>query len=215
MDIVKATPRQFAAVRAFYFAVIDGLADVEYGPGWEKDIYPAPEYLADAIGAGELYIGVDAGDAGEGVAGKSGEDGEGGEGGEIIAAMVLNHHCNEAYRGFSWPTQVAPDEVMVIHTLAVLPQHTGKGYAKQLVRFAIEKARAAGQKAIRLDVLAGNVPAERLYPALGFVYLGTIPMFYEDTGWTDYELYELRLDEAQGPAARVTTASAAPEGRDA
>ncbi|MBR2790407.1 MAG: GNAT family N-acetyltransferase [Eggerthellaceae bacterium] len=193
MDIVKATPEQFPQVRAFYFAVIDGLADAEYGPGWEKDIYPAPEYLADAIGAGELYIGVDEGSR------------------EIIAAMVLNHHCNEAYQGFPWPTEAAPDEVMVIHTLAVLPQHTGKGYAKQLVRFAIDVARTQRQKAIRLDVLAGNVPAERLYTALGFVYLGTIPMFYEDTGWTDYELYELRLPETQEPS----TAPAVPEGRGA
>ena len=193
MIIAKATPEQFSQVRAFYFAVIDGLADAEYGPGWEKDIYPAPEYLADAIGASELYIGID-------------EDSR-----EIIAAMVLNHHCNEAYQGFSWPTEAAPDEVMVLHTLAVLPQHMGKGYAKQLVRFAIDVARTQRQKAIRLDVLAGNVPAERLYPALGFVYLGTIPMFYEDTGWTDYELFELRLPEAQEPA----TAPAGPEGRGA
>ena len=86
MIIAKATPEQFSAIRAFYFAVIDGLADAEYGPGWEKDIYPAPEYLADAIGAGELYIGVDEGDGGDA--------GEGS--GEIIAAMVLNHQCNEA-----------------------------------------------------------------------------------------------------------------------
>ena len=41
MIIAKATPEQFSAIRAFYFAVIDGLADAEYGPGWEKDIYPA------------------------------------------------------------------------------------------------------------------------------------------------------------------------------
>ena len=79
------------------------------------------------------------------------------------------------------------------------------------MRFAIDVARTQRQKAIHLDVLAGNVPAERLYPALGFVYLGTIPMFYEDTGWTDYGLYELRLDEAQEPA----TAPAGPEGCDA
>ena len=28
---------------------------------------------------------------------------------------------------------------------------------------------------------------------LGFTYLHTLKMFYEDTGWTDYELYEYKL----------------------
>ncbi len=48
-------------------------------------------------------------------------------------------------------------------------------------------------KAIRLDVLKGNLPAEKLYSGLGFRYLHTLNMFYEDTGWTDYELYEYTL----------------------
>ena len=46
---------------------------------------------------------------------------------------------------------------------------------------------------MRLDVLEGNVPAERLYEGFGFRYLATMPMFYEDTGWTNYELYEYPL----------------------
>ncbi|MDD5922530.1 MAG: hypothetical protein PUC44_05065 [Eubacteriales bacterium] len=49
------------------------------------------------------------------------------------------------------------------------------------------------QKAVRLDVLAGNVPAEKLYEGLGFKYMDALKMYYEDTGWTDYELYEYVL----------------------
>ena len=44
--------------------------------------------------------------------------------------------------------------------------------------------------AIRLDVLGGNIPAEKAYTRMGFVYRGTINMFYEDTGWTGYRLFE-------------------------
>lgn len=47
--------------------------------------------------------------------------------------------------------------------------------------------------ALRLDVLGGNVPAERLYTGQGFTYRGTVRMFYDDTGWTDYGLYEYLL----------------------
>ena len=44
MRIVQAQEEQFAEVKAFYYAIIDGLAEAEYGPGWTKDIYPAPDY---------------------------------------------------------------------------------------------------------------------------------------------------------------------------
>ncbi len=43
------------------------------------------------------------------------------------------------------------------------------------------------------DVLGGNVPAERLYTGQGFARCGTVRMFYADTGWTDYGLYEYLL----------------------
>ena len=48
-------------------------------------------------------------------------------------------------------------------------------------------------KAVRLDVLEGNVPAERLYSGLGFSCVGMVPMFYEDTGWKNFKAYEYVL----------------------
>lgn len=62
-----------------------------------------------------------------------------------------------------------------------------------MVIFAIDTARAGGQKVMRLDVLKGNVPAEKLYEGLGFKYLHMLKMFYPDTGWTEFELYEYAL----------------------
>ena len=62
-----------------------------------------------------------------------------------------------------------------------------------MVKFAIEKARTEQQKALRLDVFKGNVPAEKLYAGLGFQYLHTLQMLYEDTGWTDFKLYEYKI----------------------
>ncbi|QQB18031.1 hypothetical protein [Veillonella parvula] len=54
-------------------------------------------------------------------------------------------------------------------------------------------AKENKQKSIRLDVLKGNVPAEKLYSSMSFKYICTLPMYYEDTGLTDYEIYELSL----------------------
>ena len=171
--IAQAGPDQYESVRAFYHALIDAIALLPYGAGWKKDIYPSKEMLRDAAGAGELFIATDSG--------------------KIIGAMVVNHECNEGYREYKWPTEAEDSEVTVIHALGVHPDYSGKGVARQMVRFVIEKAGSEGQKVIRLDVLKGNLPAEKLYKRIGFKYLHTLNMFYEDTGWTDYELYEYPL----------------------
>lgn len=173
MIIKKASTDQYPAVREFYHSLIDGIEDSPYGAGWKKDIYPAPDYLINTISRGELYIGV--------------------EDNKIIASMVLNHECNEGYQKFRWPTEAEADEITMIHALGVHPLQARRGYAKEMVKFAIETAHKNHQKVIRLDVLKGNVPAEKLYAGLGFQYLYTLQMFYEDTGWTDYELYEYRI----------------------
>ena len=47
--------------------------------------------------------------------------------------------------------------------------------------------------ALRLDMLGGNVPTERLYAGQGFERRGTVRMFYADPGCTDYGLYEYLL----------------------
>lgn len=39
-------------------------------------------------------------------------------------------------------------------------------------------------------VWKGNLPAEKLYEGFGFKCIATISMYYEDTDWTDFELYE-------------------------
>ena len=173
MEIRKATAEQYQSVRLFYHHVIDGLSEMPYGAGWIKDVYPAPEYLKESINNGELYIAT--------------------EEGNIVAAMIVNHSCNDSYREFDWPTAAEDYEVTVIHALGVAPERGGKGYARRMVQYAIDNARKNQQKVIRLDVLKGNVPAEKLYSGVGFRHLHTLQMYYEDTGWTDFELYEYAL----------------------
>ena len=78
----------------------------------------------------------------------------------------------------------------MIHALGVHPDFHGKGYAKAMVRKAVAIAGESGMKAIRLDVLDGNIPADKLYQGMGFQYLASVQMYYEDTGWTSFKLYE-------------------------
>ena len=71
-------------------------------------------------------------------------------------------------------------------------QHLLLGVAR-LHPLSAASASARLTAALRLDVLGGNVPAERLYAGQGFERRGTVRMFYADTGWTDYGLYEYLL----------------------
>jgi ribosomal protein S18 acetylase RimI-like enzyme len=173
MIIRKAEAKQFQAVRELYYDIIDAVGDSGDSVGWKRDIYPAPDFLFDSIRRGELFIAE--------------------EGDTIVGAMVLNHLSNEEYQSFDWPTQAEESEITVIHALGIRPSCRGKGCARQMVRFALDHARENGQKVIRLDVLKGNVAAKKLYTGMGFRYLHSLPMYYEDTGWTDFELYEYPL----------------------
>ena len=73
--------------------------------------------------------------------------------------------------------------------------HGRRALSARLAQGRVPHAGVSGRVhcALRLDVLGGNVPAERLYTGQGFTYRGTVRMFYDDTGWTDYGLYEYLL----------------------
>ena len=173
MIITPATPDQYDSVRAFYHSMIDAMASSTVYVGWKKDIYPAPGFLKESIQMGELYLVL--------------------EDDQIVAAMIFNHECNESYQRFEWQTAANDSEIMVIHALGVHPHFFGKGYAKALVRKAIDLATEKRMKAIRLDVLEGNIPAENLYLGFGFQYMTMLRMYYEDTGWTNFKLFEYEI----------------------
>jgi GNAT superfamily N-acetyltransferase len=59
--------------------------------------------------------------------------------------------------------------------MAVRAAAHGKGVGRALVRAVIEEARRSGLKQLVLTYTEGNLPAERLYRACGFVEFGREP----------------------------------------
>ena len=82
----------------------------------------------------------------------------------------------------------------VIHILAVSPDRQGSGIGSEMVREAIELAKANGMIAIRLDALATNTPAHKLYERLGFEYRGKQNLYADITGWTDFYFFEYKYE---------------------
>ena len=177
MDFIirKAVPEDFKKTVDFYHCLIDSMKNAEYRPLWEKDVYPTREFIHDSIEKNELFVMTD-------------ND-------LIIGSVVLNHHCEAGYSKVQWKVSAAASEIMIVHILAVSADYQGKGLAKKMVEYSIEYGKSRGMKAIRLDVLPANIPAKNLYTRMGFIYMDTIQLFYEDTGLIDFLLYEYPLQE--------------------
>ena len=88
---------------------------------------------------------------------------------------------------------MADDKAAVIHILAISPDYQGKGIGLEMVREAINLAKEKGMQAIRLDALASNTLAHRIYERLGFEYRGKQHLYAENTGWTDFYFFEYKL----------------------
>ncbi|MCC8060042.1 MAG: GNAT family N-acetyltransferase, partial [Clostridiales bacterium] len=150
LQIRKAAPEDYSLVRELYYQITDEMEHSEFSPGWVRDVYPSQNFLRESIQHEELYIGM-------------AEN-------RVVSAMVINHEGNDSYQNAHWRVCAKKEEIVVIHALGVLPSCSGAGCAKQMTRYVIELARKKAMKAIRLDVLHGNLPAVKSYTKVGFAY---------------------------------------------
>ena len=180
---IKVRPaglEEYTQVMEFYDRVTDEMEGREYHPAWQKGVYPDPAFIRRSAQEGTLYV-LEA----DGI---------------IAGAMVMNHETAEGYDRVPWQVEARPEEVAVLHALGVLPGYHGHGLGKKLVGAAAGLASQAGCRAIRLDVLEGNLPARWLYERMGFHYICRTELFYEDTGRMGFWMYELALGEGTRPA---------------
>ena len=111
----------------------------------------------------------------------------------ITAAVAVTPYQTDDYHGIDWQTALKDDEVAVVHILAVNPRFQNRGCAKAIMRDVIGLADSKGLKAVRLDALACNIPAHRLYESLGFQKRDVRHWYAENTGWFDFYLFEYLL----------------------
>ncbi len=173
LGIRAARADEFAAVRDFYHGIIAAMEGSEFHPLWKRGVYPSDDFLHASIERGELYVGE--------------------ADGKTAAAMVINGDGAEGYESAPWSASAARGEFSVIHALGVAAAFQRRGFAKEMARAAIEMARGRGLRAVRLDVLSGNLPAIRAYESIGFRRVAGAKIFYEDTGLADFLLYEYAL----------------------
>ena len=140
---------------------------------WQRGKYPTADHARAALKAGTLYVAEEAG--------------------EVYACVNLNGEQLPEYADLDWSVPAKPEEVMVIHTLCIRPGWTGRGKARELVSFCEEEARRQGKKVIRLDTYKGNVPANAMYPKLGYTLVGGTEFFFQGFVREVLNCYDKRL----------------------
>lgn len=177
--IRKAVPSDVDAVAASYRLLLDHEAATHSCTNWKPGIYPIRQDAQGAVDNGTLYVLEEAG--------------------EVCASMILNQHQAPEYAQIQWLYPAADEQVLVIHTLCMAPDKAGRGYGTQMVRYAMEHARAMGCTVIRIDTYVGNLPAQRLYQKLGFRISGRKQVKHH--GLFDSELYYLETRLTQPEAS--------------
>ena len=172
MKLDKATINDFESVIRFYDDVTLHTPEMETYARWKKGQHPTEEGIKAYIEEGSMYLYK--------------------ENDAIAGAMAVTMYQGEDYHAIEWAKQVEDNEAAVIHILAVNPDYQGSGVGTEMIREAINLSVDSGMKSIRLDALASNTPAHKIYKRIGFEYRGKQHLYAENTGWTDFLFFELK-----------------------
>lgn len=173
LRLVKANMGDFIKVRDAYLDIIEHSPNLKQYARWEYGKHPTDDAMIRFISAGNMYILMDSA--------------------EIAGVAAITPGQDEDYRQVQWRVEVQDHEVMTLHLLGILPRYQGAGVGRAMMRKALGMAAEGGMKAFRLDTLASNIPAQRFYESLGFVFCGKQHWYAENTGWTDFYLYEQEI----------------------
>ena len=171
--IEKAQESDIDALSQFYDEVNDYLASHINYPEWKRGIYPAGDTAENAVLEGTAYAAR--------------------ENGRIIGSFILRQMPENGYEKADWHFPSDYDNIIVVYTLAVHPDYSGKGVGRQLVDFVVDYGRENGMKAVRLDVYEKNEPAIRLYQKCGFQYIDTVDLGYGKYGLDRFALFQKLL----------------------
>lgn len=164
----------FEDIKRRYLEVIEQTPGMAEYTRWKYGQHPSDEMLQGYINRGEMYVYTEE---------------------ETVKGMVaITMYQGEDYEDVSWGRMLQEDEVAVLHILAVCPAYQKQGIAERMVREAINLAAEHNKKAVRLDSLGFNIPAQKMYEKLGFSYRGKLQLYAENTGWTDFKFYEWSLE---------------------
>ena len=173
MKLIKCSRSHIHAVTEVYHRTIRHLEENINYPRWSPE-HPSDQSIAEAVESGVQYLCI--------------------KDGEPLGAVVLSEAPEGYYQAGEWSRELTEGEYLVIHALAVHPSFEHKGVGTFMVEQCVALARQCGYRAVRLDVVPGNLPAERLYKKLGFTYAGTKDLRRNIDGIPAFDLFERNIE---------------------
>lgn len=161
-NVRLAVEDDFDDLIELYEAVSAEVAGTSNDPIWEVGVYPTLDELRAFIEAREFYV--------------SERDGR------IAGALVATKRGEEGYEAVSWRSSIPVEDSVVIHLFGMHPDFRGSGLARPMMEAVQAELRRRGEQILRLDVIAKNVGAQRVYDRFGFTKC--------DTAWLEYPDYQ-------------------------
>lgn len=157
--IRKGTDADIDRVAEIYDAILTAEEEGKTAIGWKRGIYPTRKTAEAAVYAGDLFVME--------------------HNSRVIAAARINQIQVPEYKDALWQYQnTADDKIMVLHTLVVDPEVSGKGFGTEFVKFYEEYALSHDCPYLRMDTNAKNTAARRLYARLGYCEVGIVPCVF-------------------------------------
>lgn len=167
--IRKAVSADLDRVEEIYNEIHTATEQGRLPTAWRRGSYPTRRDAEEALAAGELYVLE--------------------EGGRVLAAARINQAQDEAYARMAWAAEAPPEQVLVLHTLAVSTEASGRGLGAAFVRFYEAEALERGCPFLRMDTSENNFRARALYRRLGYRETGSVLCRFN--GLPDVELVGL------------------------
>ena len=168
MRLVQTDNLEF--LRKKYIEVIEQTPDFMRNVRWIYGQHPKDEMIQDYMDNREMYALMN--------------------GNEIAGMVAVVMHQDDNYKTVPWQVDLRNDEVATIHILAICPEYQGRSLGIQLINQIEKLSKNNGKKAVRLDVLKSNIPAQKMYERAGYSLRGEQKLYAENTGITDFLFYE-------------------------
>lgn len=173
MIIRRAKVGDLDAIEKIYNKILLKEEEGEVTTGWELGIYPRRETAEAALKRNDIFVMEDEG--------------------SIVGSGVINKDQLDVYAKGKWKFATKDSEVMVLHTLAIDPDKSGRGYGKRFVKFYEDYGRKSGCKYLRMDTNERNKPARSLYKKLGFDEIDCLSCIFNGLEGVNLILFERKL----------------------
>lgn len=171
----KATVNDIDEITALYMDVHTEEEAGRMSTGWIRSVYPTRKTVEDMVAADDLFVKE--------------------ANGKIVAVGRINQVQVDVYANVDWKYKASDEEVMVLHTLAVLPGEQGKGYATEFCQFYEDYSLENGCKYLRIDTNEKNKRARALYKRIGYREAGIVPCVFNGIEGVPLVCLEKRLEK--------------------